>query len=179
MSPFITPRSLALFHMESSSPFLKSWFHQVSPSNQWLSSIFVILRSLPMFCNASGWMASPSAGLVTTEGTWAKTIHLRKMAVSDGESTENGAQKKWTPLGYPCHGSGGFSGCCCLTLNQANHCDEHRTRTKQPATYRKAIAPIVFDWWFLNVVVSLGGLRWVVSSLKKKWNGSPSEVSLL
>ena len=71
------------------------------------------------------------------------------------------------PLGYPCHGSGGFSGCCCLTLNQANHCDEHRTRTKQPATYRKAIAPIVFDWWFLNVVVSLGGLRWVVSSLKK------------
>lgn len=48
----------------------------------------------------------------------------------------------------------------------ANHCDEHRTRTKQPATYRKAIAPIVFDWWFLNVVVSLG-LRWVVSSLKK------------
>ena len=48
-------------------------------------------------------------------------------------------RKYGPPLGYPCHGSGGFSGCCCLTLNQANHCDEHRTRTKQPATYRRAI----------------------------------------
>ncbi len=46
-----------------------------------------------MFCNASGWMASPSVGLVTTEGTWAKTHPPMK------HGSFGGGESVLTPLG--------------------------------------------------------------------------------